>query len=488
VYKTGNPFSASEMPVTLEEDNGHFSDVYLNFVCQPYRNNEGNVDGIFFFAIDVTEQVLSRKKIEESELRYRSLVEQATDAICITDASMKFIDINPYGLDMFGYRLEEALQLSLPDILFTDDLAANPIRLNELKLGKTTRSERRLKRKDGTAVDMAVSTKLMEDGRLIMFGHDITERKKLEEAQKESEKRLRQIIDLVPHSIFAKDAKGKFVLANEAAARTYGSTVEDLIGKSDADFNSNKEEVEHFMREDLKVISSGNTKYNIEETITDAAGNIRILSTTKIPYTSPGVDLPGVLGVSVDISERKKAEAVLKENETQLSIVTQIVKLGYWELDVIKGRFTLNDQFYSVFKTTAEKVGGYTMSLERYVSLFVYPDDVPIVAKEVADAVNSTDPHFSRKIEHRIIYGNGDIGQMAVCFFIAKDDQGRTIKTFGATQDITDRKKSEAKIRSSEERYRQIVETSREGSWVVDENNRTSFVNKILCEILGYSS
>ena len=120
------------------------------------------------------------------------------------------------------------------------------------------------------------------------IAHDITERKNNEEALRESEKRLRQIIDLVPHFIFAKDAKGKFILANEAVARAYGCTVEDLIGKSDADFNSKKEEVEHFIQEDLEVINSGNAKYNIEETITDAAGNIRILSTTKIPYTTRG--------------------------------------------------------------------------------------------------------------------------------------------------------------------------------------------------------
>ena len=357
VYKTGKTFSANEMLVKLEEeDNRKLTDVYVNFICQAFRNNEGNVDGIFFFAIDVTEQVLSRKKIEESELRYRSLVEQATDAICITDASLKFIDINPYALGMFGYTLEEALQLSLPDILFEQDLVTNPIKLSELKLGKTIRNERKLKRKDGSAVDMAVSTKLMSDGRLIMFGHDITDRKKSEEALRESERRLRQIIDLVPHFIFAKDANGKFVLANEAVAEAYGCTVEELIGKTDADYNPKKEEVDYFIQEDLKVIKSGHAKYNIEETITDATGNTRVLSTTKIPYSSAGLDTPGVLGVSVDISEHKKAEAILRENEGQLSIAAQIAKLGYWEFDVTKNLFKFNDHFYSIFKTFGSSI------------------------------------------------------------------------------------------------------------------------------------
>lgn len=136
VYETGKTFSANEVLVKLKKS-GHevLIDKYVNFTCQVYRDIENKAEGIFFFIIDVTEQVLSRKKIEESELRYRSLVEQATDAICITDAALKFIDINPYALATFGYTLEEALQLSLPDILFAEDLVANPIKLNELRLG-----------------------------------------------------------------------------------------------------------------------------------------------------------------------------------------------------------------------------------------------------------------------------------------------------------------------------------------------------------------
>ena len=271
-----------------------------------------------------------------------------------------------------------------------------------------------------------------------------------EEASKQSEKRLRQIIDLVPHFIFAKDATGKYILANEAIARSYGSSVENLIGKSDADFNSNKEEVEHFTQEDLEVINSGKAKYNIEETLTDATGNTRILSTTKIPYTSLGVDIPGVLGVSVDISERKNAEAALIKRDNQLTLTAQIAKLGYWEFDILKGIFIFDDQFYSIFKTTSEEVGGNTMAPDRYSELFVYPDDRAIVGKEVWNAINSPDPDFSRQIEHRIIYATGEIGWISVHFYIVKDDEGRTIKTFGVNQDITERKKAEEILRISE--------------------------------------
>lgn len=416
---------------------------------QPQLIN-GNCVGRAWSFRDITDRKKAEDKIKESELRYRNLIEQASDAICIADGAMKFMDVNSYACGFLGYTKEEALQLSVTDVLFIEDLAANPFKFDDVQPDEIIRNERRFKRKDGASVTMEVSTRLTEDGRFIMFGHDVSQRKKSEEALKESEKRLRQIIDLVPHFIFAKDAKGKFILANEAVATAYGTTVENLIGKNDADFNTEKEEVEHFINEDLEIINSGTAKYNIEETITDATGNTRVLSTTKIPYTSTGLDTAGVLGVSVDVSENKKAEAVLKENEGQLTVASQIAKLGYWEFDVIKNLFKFNDQFYSIFKTTAEEVGGYIMSPERYAGLFVHPDDVPMLMKLTAEAIKSPDPNYTRQIEHRIKYSNGETGHMAFRFFIVKNEAGRTIKTFGAMQDITERKKGEETLRTSE--------------------------------------
>ncbi|MET0637881.1 MAG: PAS domain S-box protein [Chitinophagaceae bacterium] len=420
----------------------------------------------------VTNDISGRKraedKIKESELRYRTLIEQATDAICIADATLKFTDMNPYACEVLGYTKEEALQLSMMEVLFEEDLETNPFKFDRVKSNGVIRNERRLKRKDGTTIVMELSTTLMEGGGFIVFGHDISERKRSEEVLRESEKHLRQIIDLVPHFIFAKDAGGKFVLANEAVANAYGFKAEDLIGKSDADFNPHDEEVEHFRQEDIKAILSGNIKYNIEETITDADGKIRVLSTTKIPYTSAGLDTPGVLGVSVDISEHKNAERVLKESEGQLTVAAQIAKLGYWEFDVALNQFKFNDQFYSIFKTTAEEMGGYTMSSELYAELFVHPDDLLLVTRAAAEAIKSPSPNYSNQIEHRIKYANGGIGYMASRFFSAKDISGRTVKIVGAIQDISERKNAETILKQSEGRLAIAAGIAKLGYWEYD--------------------
>jgi len=104
---------------------------------------------------------------------------------------------------------------------------------------------------------------------------DVTELKRGEEALEKERAFLRQVIDIDPNFIFAKDRAGRFTLANRAVADAYGTTVENLIGKTDADFNPNRDEVESFHRMDVEVIDSLQERFIPEETITDAGGKTR---------------------------------------------------------------------------------------------------------------------------------------------------------------------------------------------------------------------
>src|SRR4030065_2637574 len=119
-----------------------------------------------------------------------------------------------------------------------------------------------------------------------------------------------------------------------------------------------------------------------------------------------------------------------------------------------------------MFRTTAEREGGYTMSSAQYAQRFVHPDDHSVVSIEIQKTIETTNPHFSRQLEHRMIYADGEVGYIAVRIFIIKDDKGRTVKTYGVNQDITERKRMEEALRESENKFRDLAEKSLVGVYL----------------------
>ncbi|MBT8484088.1 MAG: PAS domain-containing protein [Phycisphaerales bacterium] len=135
-----------------------------------------------------------------------------------------------------------------------------------------------------------------------------SKRNRAQEAVRRSERRLRQIIDLVPHMIFAKDIDGRFLLANQAVADAYGTTVEALTQSTHHEVHRDGPEVAGMLADDRAVLERGQPLFIPHESFTDANGRVRHLQTTKIPFTESGTNEPAMLGVAVDITEQRKSE------------------------------------------------------------------------------------------------------------------------------------------------------------------------------------
>src|SRR5206468_5002793 len=110
---------------------------------------------------DITERKRAEEALRTSEERFRTLIEQASDGIFVADPQGNYTDVNSIGCAMLGYTREELLKLTLRDIVDMENLAAQPLRLQELQEGKTLLVERKLRRKDGSTFFAELSAKVL---------------------------------------------------------------------------------------------------------------------------------------------------------------------------------------------------------------------------------------------------------------------------------------------------------------------------------------
>jgi len=133
----------------------------------------------------------------------------------------------------------------------------------------------------------------------------------------------------------------------------------------------------------------------------------------------------------------------IQRSQAQLAEALTISRLGNWEYDVEKDLFTFNDQFYSIFRSTVEKMGGYKISSADYARNFVHPDDAAVVGSEIQKALTSKERYYRATLEHRIIFEDGEIGYISVNVNVERDENGKIIRSNGASQDITERRRLE---------------------------------------------
>ena len=259
--------------------------------------------------------------LRQSETRLRLAIQQLPAVLWTTDEALRFTSSLGAGLAALGLLPDQVVGLSLEQYAGAGSSILD--RHRQALRGESVGYEYEM---EGRAFTVHVEPLRDAAGAVrgtVGIAVDITELRQRDLALRESERRLRQVIDLVPHFIFAKDEEGRFLLANRAVAEAYGTSVERLIGRTDADFARSAEEARRFREDDLEVIRGGVPKVIPEEPITDASGRVRYLQTTKIPFRFSGAGGPAVLGVALDITERKATEEALRRaaKEESLSVL-----------------------------------------------------------------------------------------------------------------------------------------------------------------------
>ena len=286
------------------------SPVEVSVTGIPFRYEDQN--GALLVVRDISARKQEAAALSASELRYRRLFESAKDGILILDAETGMVvDVNPFLVVLLGLTHTAFLGKKVWELGFFKDIAANAAKFAELQAKDYVRYEDLpLETADGRKIDVEfVSNVYLVNGQRVIQCNirDITARKRTEEALRAARKITEDILNAIPVRVFWKDKQLAYLGCNLAFARDAGlAAPEDLIGKDDTQMGW-REQAEKYRADDYQVIETGVAKLLLEETQTTPTGKTITLLTSKLPLHDTHGAICGVLGIYMDITERKRA-------------------------------------------------------------------------------------------------------------------------------------------------------------------------------------
>jgi|GEM_PF-2282629 PAS domain S-box-containing protein len=298
-----------------------------------------------------------------------------------------------------------------------------------------------------------------------------------------SETRLHQVMDIVPHMIFARNKKGEFLFANKALANFYGMEVNDIISKKQRDIHSNKIEAEKIFSEDLMVIQSGKASFTPDTKFTDSTGRLRILQTTKIPFIDYISEETAIIGVAVDITDKVSAEKALEESEKRFRTLFNNNPNGIILTD--PDTLTIvdcNDSACIMNGYSREELIGQSINI-LHPEKIKTPLETTDVSKTDLEKIKSKGV-LTIESEHRRKDGTVFPIETSMCMIMI----GSRNLVLGIDSDITERKKAEEEIRRSEEKFRNLYENAPIGIFQSSVDGHFLGINKTLSDMVGYSA
>ena len=257
----------------------------------------------------------AEEALRESEERFRLTIDAAPIGMALVSLDGRFVRVNRAFCEVVGYEPAELTNLTFQEIIHPEDVDTDLALAGQLAHGEIPRCkfEKRCIRKDGTVVDTVLSASILRGPAgaplyYISQIEDITERKRIEKELRDANAFLDAIIENIPLMLFIKDSASlRFVRFNRAGEDLLGWPRQSLVGKSDFEFWP-REQAEFFVEKDREAMSRGNLVHIDEEPIQTRYQGVRLLHTKKVPILDPSGNPLYVLGISEDITERRRIE------------------------------------------------------------------------------------------------------------------------------------------------------------------------------------
>ncbi|MBI5238907.1 MAG: PAS domain S-box protein [Elusimicrobia bacterium] len=385
--------------------------------------------------------------------KYRSLFETSRDGIVIADMEGRIEDANRAFLEMTGYGFDELRGLTYQRLtpLRWAKLDGEMMTEQVLKKGFCEEYEKEYTRRDGAVVPVTVRIWLVRDeqgrpSRMWRITRDITERKKMEESLRASESRLRTMVDKLPVGVWLTDANGRIVLCNQAGEGIWGgvrfSGIEQY-GQYPGWWHGTGRRIQPHEWAPVRALSRGETYVNEVIDIETSDGKRKTVSHSAIPVRDDDNRITGIVVINEDITERKRAEARLRESEERHRRITKALSDYVYTVHVQDGRAVSTEHGAACAAVTGYSRDDFASNPYLWLRMVVEADKAAVLEQGRRLLAGQTPAPF----EHRIVRKDGQTRWVRNTAVPHCDDQGRLLYYDGVIQDVTDRKEAEDALR-----------------------------------------
>jgi PAS domain S-box-containing protein len=431
----------------------------------------------------VVERERAAKALRESEVRFRSVAHAAQDAIIAADHRGHIIFWNQGARTIFGYDDQEVLGRPLTLVMperYRDAHQQGLRRLLETGqprvIGKTV--ELHGLRKDGREFPLELSLAAWATGQGRFFSgiiRDITERKRAEQALRESQAFYHSLVESLPQNIYRKDRAGRFTFGNQRFCAILGQTPGAIVGKTDFDFFP-PELAAKYRRDDQQVIASGKPWETVEEHATPAGERLYV-QVIKTPIPDARGEIIGTQGIFWDVTERQRAEEALARERNLLRTLIDNLP-DYIIIKDADSRFVTNNQAHlRVLQATPDEVVGKT--------------DFDFFPRELAEqyftderaVVRSGQPLINR--EEPVVDEEGNRRWLLTSKLPLRDSDGKVTGLVCVCRDITGRKQAEEALTQERNLLRILIDNLPDYIYIKDTDSRFRINNLAHVRALG---